>query len=281
MVLPNEAAIDVRAVRERPRRLLEALSGLRAAIAPTRFLHDAYRTHGLLVPMEIQPFGVDADRAPRPLRKPGPLRVGFIGQIGRYKGCHILIAATRLVPAGAVSVTVWGDMSRNPDYATSLRRAAWGLDITFAGPLSLQEIDGALRSVDILVVPSLWAENAPLTLLQALASKTPCLVSDQPGMTEFVQDGVNGHVFPTGRPRALAAMLRRLATDRDHLDRLTCRTGYERTSDAPSSRKTRLNHGPMFGTRRMRAGGKVIAASAATVLFFYAVMENAAQRSPH
>ena len=48
---------------------------------------------------------------------------------------------------------------------------------------------------------------------------------------------------------------------------------YERTSDAPSSRKTRLNHGPMFGTRRMRAGGKLIAASAATVLFFDAAME--------
>lgn len=230
-VLPDQAALDVRAVRERPRRLLEALSGLRAAIAPTRFLRDAYRKHGLSVPMEIQSFGVDADRAPRPLRKRGPLRVGFIGQIGRHKGCHVLIAATRLVPAGAVSVTVWGDMSRNTGYATSLRRAAWGLDITFAGPLSLQEIDGALRSVDVLVVPSLWAENAPLTLLQALASKTPCLVSDQPGMTEFVRDGVNGHVFATGKPRVLAAILRRLTTDLDHLQRLTNATSYERTSD--------------------------------------------------
>ena len=122
-------------------------------------------------------------------------------------------------------------MARNPDYATSLQRAAWGLDIAFPGAVSLAEIDSVLRSVDVLVLPSLWAENAPLTLLQALASHTPCRVSDQPGMTEFVQDGVNGYVFPKGKPRALAAILRRLATDRDHLCRLTRRTGYDRSSD--------------------------------------------------
>lgn len=230
-VLPDQVARDIKAVRERPERLLEALSRLRAAIAPTRFLHEAYRSHGLSIPMEILPFGIDGDRDPRPARRDGPLRVGFIGQIGRHKGCHTLIAATRLVPTDELTVTVWGDMSRNPDYAASLRRAAWGLDVSFAGSLSLGEIDTALRSVDVLVLPSLWAENAPLTLLQALANHTPCLVSDQPGMTEFVQDGVNGHVFPAGNSRALAAILRRLAEDRSHLGRLTRATVYERNSD--------------------------------------------------
>lgn len=230
-VLPDQVAQDIRAVRARPGRLLEALSGLRAAIAPTRFLHDTYRRHGLSIPIEILPFGIDGDRDPREPHRAGPLRVGFIGQIGRHKGCHTLIAAARLLPAGELTVTVWGDMSRNPGYAESLRRAAWGLDISFAGSLSLAEIDTALRSVDLLVLPSLWAENAPLTLLQALANHTPCLISDQPGMTEFVQDGVNGHVFPTGKPRALAAILRRLAEDRSHLDRLTRATRYERNSN--------------------------------------------------
>ncbi len=230
-LLPEHAAREIRAVRERPGRLLKALSTLRAAIAPTRFLHDSYRNHGFSMPMEIQPFGIDADRDPRPPHAQGPLKVGFIGQIGRHKGCHTLIAAARLLPADALAITIWGDMARNPDYATSLRQAASGLDIAFPGTLSLEEIDSALRSVDVLILPSLWAENAPLTLLQALACHTPCLVSDQPGMTEFVQDGINGHVFPTGKPRALAAVLRRLAADRDHLDRLTRRTAYERSSD--------------------------------------------------
>lgn len=230
-LLPPQAAADINAVRERPGVLLGALAGLRCAIAPTRFLYDAYRRQGFAMPMEIQRFGIDADRSPRTPRERGALKVGFIGQISRHKGCHVLIAAARRLPVGKVAVRVWGDMSRNPTYAASLQRAAWGLDIDFRGPLALEDIDAALRSVDVLVLPSLWAENAPLILLQALATHTPCLVSDQPGMTEFVRDGVNGHIFPRGKAHSLAALIRRIADDPNHLDRLTLAASYDRNSD--------------------------------------------------
>lgn len=230
-LLPDRAARDIRSVRDRPSRLREAMTGIRAAIAPTQFLHDAYRRNGFSMPMEVHPFGIDADRSDRSVARAGPLQVGFIGQIGRHKGCHVLIAAARRLPIGKVTIKVWGDLSRNPRYAKSLQRAAWGLDISFSGPLPFEAMDKALRSIDVLVLPSIWAENAPLTLLQALACHTPCIVSDQPGMTEFVRNGLNGYVFPTGNAKALAGIIQRLANDIDHLDQLTRSANYERDTD--------------------------------------------------
>lgn len=230
-MLPQQSGDDIRAIRQRPDRLFNEFTAIRAAIAPTRHLHDAYRRNGFAMSMDVQSFGIDADRSAKPPRQSDRLRLGFIGQIGKHKGSHILLAAARHLPVGRVAIRIWGDMERNTPYAASLRSAAWGLDVAFPGPLALEEVDAALRETDVLVLPSLWAENAPLILLQALATHTPCLVSDQPGMTEFVRNGVNGYAFPTGNARALAARIRHLADDGAHLARLTAQTAYERSSD--------------------------------------------------
>jgi glycosyltransferase involved in cell wall biosynthesis len=225
-LLPAPIRGDVQAVLDRPNHLREAMAGIRAAIAPTRFLHDAYRRNGFAMPITVAPFGIDADRSTRPTRAPGPLRVGFIGQIGWHKGCHVLLDAARNLKRGTVAIGIWGDMTRHRRYAENLRHRSHGLDIAFHGPLALEALDGALRSLDVLVMPSLWAENAPLTLLQALACHTPCIISDQPGMREFVQDGVNGHLFAAGDVQALAVILKRLAAAPAGLRRLTEAAGY-------------------------------------------------------
>lgn len=230
-LLPTQAASDIRAVIERPAVLRERLSTLRAAFAPTQFLRDAYRRNGFTIPIEVCPFGIDADRTPKPKRHDGPLRIGFIGQIGKHKGCHVLVEAARHLDPKRFLVEIWGDMARHPLYAGKLLQNAAGHPVQFRGSLPLEALDVALRSLDVLVMPSIWAENSPLTLLQALACHTPCIVSNQPGMTEVIMNGENGLVVPTGSYRALAATLRRLEKNRDELDRLTQSTAYERDTD--------------------------------------------------
>lgn len=227
-LLPKQAADDIRAVIERPDVLRERLSPLRAALAPTQYLRDAYRRNGFSLPIEICPFGIEADRTPKPNRPKGPLRVGFIGQIGKHKGCHVLVDATRFLDPRRFLIEIWGDMTRHPLYASKLLQSSSGRPVLFRGGLPIEALDVALRSLDVLVMPSIWAENAPLTLLQSLACHTPCIISNQPGMTEIVADGVNGVVVSTGSSRALAAALTKLERDRDELERLTQCTSYER-----------------------------------------------------
>jgi glycosyltransferase involved in cell wall biosynthesis len=77
-------------------------------------------------------------------------------------------------------------------------------------------VRAALAHADLLVVPSLWFENRPLVLMEAMGSGVPVVVSDLGGMAELVEEGVSGWTFPMGDARALAAVLsERLRTEPD------------------------------------------------------------------
>jgi glycosyltransferase involved in cell wall biosynthesis len=50
---------------------------------------------------------------------------------------------------------------------------------------------------DIYISPS-HVDGSSVSLLEALASGLPCLVSDIPGNKEWIEDGVNGWTFRDG-----------------------------------------------------------------------------------
>jgi glycosyltransferase involved in cell wall biosynthesis len=62
-----------------------------------------------------------------------------------------------------------------------------------------------LRSLDVLVVPSLWPENQPLTVLEALATNTPVLASRVDGIRELLTD--EALLFDVNSAASLAARL--------------------------------------------------------------------------
>src|SRR5205823_2597201 len=110
---------------------------------------------------------------PPPPRRPhaGPLRVGFLGRLEPAKGAHVLLEAARAVPELALEVRLWGN-DADPAYAAALRAAAAGDPrIAFGGAVA--EPYAALRQVDLVAVPSVWYEGAPLVLGDARALGLP------------------------------------------------------------------------------------------------------------
>ena len=85
--------------------------------------------------------------------------------------------------------------------------------MTFHGPFDNKAISQVLQQFDVLVVPSIWFENAPLTISEAAISGTPVLVSDRGGMLEFVRTTGFGWTFKLGDPKDLADKMLRLADD--------------------------------------------------------------------
>jgi glycosyltransferase involved in cell wall biosynthesis len=77
-------------------------------------------------------------------------------------------------------------------------------------------------------VPSLWFENSPLVILEALASRTPLLVSDLGGMAELVEDGLTGFHFKFGDVEDLASKLSAALAGKLGLETL-----YSRGPDLP------------------------------------------------
>lgn len=228
-LLPPPLGTDARAVVRRPDVMRAAMSRYRAAIAPTQFLRDIFLANGATVPLVLSRFGIDIDRSPKPVRQGGPIRFGFMGQLLWHKGPHLLLQALRRLPEGSFTLDIWGSEQLHAPYSADLRAVAAPMPITFRGTFKEPEMAGLLADIDVLVLPSTWFENGPLTLLKALATHTPVVVSDVPGVTEFIHESVDGFSFPRGDAEALAETLRRFVDDPSLAQRMSLNTAYPRT----------------------------------------------------
>lgn len=81
--------------------------------------------------------------------------------------------------------------------------------VEFLGELPPGAMPGFLASADLFVLPS-FSEGRPNALLEAMAAGLPVVASAIGGVTELVDDGRTGQLFPPGDDSALAAVLRPL-----------------------------------------------------------------------
>jgi glycosyltransferase involved in cell wall biosynthesis len=100
-----------------------------------------------------------------------------------------------------------GPVFQDADYAAELGRAAQAVGAKMGKGLDRSGVQAALARADLLVVPSLWFENRPLVLMEAMGAGVPVVVTHLGGMAELVEEGVNGWTFPVGDSSALAAVL--------------------------------------------------------------------------
>lgn len=75
--------------------------------------------------------------------------------------------------------------------------------VHFGGQVGQRDLPRWYHMSDIYISPS-HVDGSSVTLMEALASGLPCLVSDIPGNKEWIQDGVNGWLFRDGDADDLA-----------------------------------------------------------------------------
>lgn len=231
----RHSAVDglVEDLRLRPDILAACYDHYQAAIAPTHFLETAYRRNGFLKPMVRSWFGVDFDRSPKPLRPPGARPVfGFIGQLAPHKGTDLLIEAFNRLSPGSAELHIYGPADQDPVFMARLEELVSDPPVRFLGTFAAERMRAIFDSIDVLAIPSRWYENSPLVLLNALASHTPVLISNVEGMTEFVDDGVNGFAVERGSIAAIEEALRRFIDDPGLAARMGNKTNFDRDTRA-------------------------------------------------
>lgn len=158
-------------------------------------------------------------------RKPSDgVRFGFLGSLIPSKGSHILIRAFRRVADRKARLKIFGapyEFEGYEDYHDRLRDiAAADSRIKLAGAMDNSRIAEVFAQIDVLVVPSIWQENMPLTIEEAVLTRTPLIVSDTGGMRERI-DEVGGLKFRTGSVKDLAQKMSLLAGDGEMVRRLS------------------------------------------------------------
>lgn len=234
-------AISLRQLQERPPIMRQALARFDRVLVPSQRMADTFAQLGFATGgIRVCPYGLDcAGLEEQPARKPWPggqerpLRVSFIGTVSPAKGVHVLLEALRLLgPDQPLQVRLYGSLDEHPAYGKRVAQevSRWpGSKLALMGLFPPDRIYAVLSEADLLVIPSLWRENSPLILLQALASGLPILASDVEGMADQLQPGHNSMLFAPGDGRELAACLERFLADPTLLARLCNHGGVPRT----------------------------------------------------
>lgn len=137
----------------------------------------------------------------------------YFGRLSLEKGLDTLIRASAK-SAFKLKIAGEGDQ-RELLEALSLQLK---VNVEFIGFKSGRELRDLIMQAKATVLPSIWYENMPLSMLEALNLACPVIASDIGGMPELVKDGVNGFLFKAGDEDSLAAAIAKL--DKTNIDKL-------------------------------------------------------------
>ena len=194
----------VEAAAERLDYVKRVLADVDLFVSPSGFLRDRFVESGLIDAdrVIVSDNGYDLDRLPdicAPHHASSEeLRVGYVGTIAEHKGIHTLVEAMNGITDDRISCHIWGDPTAFWHYTEQVRGTITNPRTFLMGPFANDRIADILGRLDLLVVPSLWFENSPLTLHEAAACGVPVLASDDGGLSEFVTPEVTGRLFKLG-----------------------------------------------------------------------------------
>ena len=109
-----------------------------------------------------------------------------------------------------------GNGSLSGKLRAAFRKAGVQDQVLFPGYIRQADLPTYYHSADLYVSAS-HSDGSSISLLEAMACSCPVLLSDIPGNLEWVEDGVQGWIFPDGNSEALAQAILQALLNRDRL----------------------------------------------------------------
>ena len=212
----------IKAVEDRTQYIRNILFNVDMFIAPSLFLRDKFIKFGIPEDKIVySDNGMNMAYYKNIRRKESDrIRFAFIGSQVAHKGVHVLVKAFNGVADNKAELNIYGDMTMSSKYSRGLAKAAKNHNIYFKGRFENEQIGEILSNTDVLVVPSIWFENSPLTIHEAFIAGIPVITSNLGGMADLVQHGVNGLLFEVGNADDLRDKVNAIINDRRLLEKL-------------------------------------------------------------
>ena len=194
-------------------------------ITASSFVRNVYAANGVSAPITVHAYGHDLSwlRGHAGKTPSQTVRIGFIGQITKAKGLHLLLQAYRSLQdsfRGKLSLFIYGNMRSDDAYCDGLAALAATMDgVEFRGTYLHEQSAAVFADLDVLVVPSMWYDF-PLIIHEAFATKTPVVATNLGSVAENVAHEVNGLLFERGDVADLARQLRRIVAEPGLTERL-------------------------------------------------------------
>jgi glycosyltransferase involved in cell wall biosynthesis len=181
-------------------------------------LADRIYVHSEYVRQSFLDAGIPAEKLVRTVLHPDPrfvppqrrpeddtLRIVYVGRVEMTKGIALLLEAFDRLSVSNAELRIVGGWSTRGVRRKLQSRIAQDPRITVqpGDPLPV------LQKADVFVHPS-YEDGFGYAPMEALACGVPAVVTEDTGMKEYVRDGVNGFVVPTGSVDAIVAALENL-----------------------------------------------------------------------
>jgi glycosyltransferase involved in cell wall biosynthesis len=193
-----------------------------ALISPSQFLIDRYRSCGidhprfLMLENGLPPHFDLSKREQITSRHSAELnRFGYFGQLNLYKGPLVLLKAVYLLQERGIkdfSVNIYGaNLEHQPqefqdDFNLCYEKVRDR--VALRGSYRQAELEMLMQENDWVVVPSVWWENSPVVIQEALYYGRPVIGSDIGGTAEKI-DGCGGVKFTARSESALAEVMQK------------------------------------------------------------------------
>jgi glycosyltransferase involved in cell wall biosynthesis len=144
----------------------------------------------------------------------------YLGQLESAKGVRFLFEVIKMI-RGDFILNVVGSGSLKHEIE---RIAKLNSRVKFYGRREGNDLEAIWRETDLLLVPSIAAENAPTVLQEAVVRGLMALASSSGGIPELVSDGGSGYLLPVGDASAWSEKINALlGTSMSAVTREKCR----------------------------------------------------------
>lgn len=198
-------------------------------ISPSAFLARILESDGINTPIVIPNFVPDPGT---PLINETRDRdsVVFVGILERHKGPAVLVDAfASTLAEHNMSLEIIGEGSLREELTKKVDKLGIRDRIRIHGRISRNEIRTLMKRAIVMVVPSIWYENCPLSALEALSFGVPIIASSIGGLPEIATIDAGSRTFTPGSVDELASELVGVHQSRDEMSRIRymARKSYE------------------------------------------------------
>lgn len=122
----------------------------------------------------------------------------YFGRLSREKGIDIIIKALK-------NTKILLNIVGKGEYENELKNLASKLNVrvNFLGYKEKQELSEIIQKAKAVIIPSIWYENMPLNMLEALSLEKIVIASNIGGMPEIIKDKQNSFLFEPGSVNSL------------------------------------------------------------------------------
>ncbi len=205
--------LSTKLITQRLRKGKALLSNAKAIISPSHFLASIFQEEYPDLNIQVINHGLIyrlLKRNTKIFEPNSPITFCYAGSINKHKGVHLLLEAFKQLKNKQATLKIYGS---GPDagYVDSIKKlATQDSRIEFRGVYQPHEVGEILTSIDVIVMPSLWHENAPIILREGLACNVPMIASNNGGAAETISHEQTGFLFEMGNSAELLSLLERV-----------------------------------------------------------------------